>query len=275
MPQAKVRLARPCTFLSKLMDTIGLALTINMRVSLKQRVVLSISVAGNFVKTKGFLFHLERGLKRHVFRRIAHVNYEFARIYFPGMGLHIPVSERPAVQCDGDALRLTRIKGDALEALQFFDRTRNAGRGIAHVNLGNLGAGKLAGVGDVKADSDRRANARLRGRNAQMAKVKRRVGEAETKGEQRLHRAVVVVTVAEKDPLAVDDIVSARLFIVVFVAGIILLAALPTDRQFAKGVESEEDFRQRRTRLRTTIPAFDQHRHAIEPSTGFDASARG
>ena len=81
-----------------------------------------------------------------------HGNGVGAALHFPLAGLHIEIAERLVVQRNGYRLDLPGIQRDLGKALQLHRRTKQGAVLHAHIDLGHLGPGPLAGIGQREGD---------------------------------------------------------------------------------------------------------------------------
>src|SRR4051794_899253 len=92
------------------------------------------------------------------------------------------------------------------------------------------------------------------------------VGKAESKGVHRSHLVMLVAAIAHEDSLAVDNLVSSGVWIIVRVAGIVCNAFFPTYRKMAGRIlVAEEKARCGGASFFTGVPGFEDALHFILP----------
>jgi hypothetical protein len=93
--------------------------------------------------------------ERGVFRRVSGGDNELARIYFPTVGVYVPIGQGATVERDGDVFLFSRLQANLLVSLELIYWTLDIGRGISNIDLRDSSACPLPSIFHVKEDRNR------------------------------------------------------------------------------------------------------------------------
>ena len=153
----------------------------------------------------------------------------------PRLGLDIIVSKRPSVQSHVDSSLFPGIQIYARKSLKFLCRPFDSRMSVVtDVDLTNIGAGKLAGVANLKGNIELGFGARLQADRLHfnVAVAESRVREAEAERKQWIHVISFIAPVAYKDAFRVDNLPGQWILVVIIrEAGIVRELLFPCPKR--------------------------------------------
>ena len=171
--------------------------------------------------------HLHGSGQTHIGSVGSHQNLIVSRLHFPAVGLHIEVAESLVIKFHSDSLALPCCQEHLGKALEFLLGAEYFAVCAGDINLGNLSAVPVTGIGDREGDTG------LVGMNIGI--FKSRVAQAIAEGIAHRHSGGVIIAIADVKPLPVFG--GALLAGEVVVRGVVLQLQRPGFIQLAGRID--------------------------------------
>ncbi len=228
---------------------------------------LAADVVGQRVADVGIFVagrrHIDGGFQTDILAGSAHANHIVAAFHSPVTGGRIPVTESLVIQRDGNGLALPCLQRDTGKALELLHGSEDLGVRLGDVDLDDLIACAVAGIGDRQRNTG--------GRSVEILVFEGGVGQAVAEGHGHRHSRRLIVAVADIKALAVLDGTAGLAEVVV--GGVVLTVQRPGLGQTAGGIHLAGQHIQHGTGACLAAQACPDQRLAMALPVGLNGAA--